>query len=141
MLTSDKKTITEFLQSHLHGDVFSRGNYSCLGWCNASGEVVAACMFERFNGFSAYFHGASTIKGLYPRAFLKAIASYAFDVMKAKRLNVDVPSNNVQAIRWNLMFGFIDEGVRLKAAHDGGDIQLMVLWPDLCPWYQGGQNG
>jgi RimJ/RimL family protein N-acetyltransferase len=126
----DKEEIAEFLRARINGVI--REPFAALGWKNSDGKIQAGCIFERFNGFNAYFHGASDIKGMFPRAFLHAISYYAFCVMKAPRITVEVPKSNTQALSFDIAFGFRYEGTLKSAAYDGGDLIIMVLKPETC---------
>jgi hypothetical protein len=45
-----------------------------------------------------------------------------------------VPSNKPDVIRFDKHLGFEEEFVMKKAARDGHDLHILVMWPEKCRW-------
>lgn len=67
------------------------------------------------------------------REFLRFAFVYAFDQMKVRKLIGIVPSNNEQALKFDLNLGFSEEA-RIKDAHPQGDLILLSMTRQACRW-------
>lgn len=111
----------------------SWGDFYAMG-VEQHGEVVAGIVFNNFNGSNATCHIAVTKP---TRAFLKLLehaADYAFNRCKLQRLTGLVDMSNTKALRLDKHIGWEEEFVMKKAAPNGNDLQVFVLWPAKCRW-------
>ena len=100
-----------------------------LGWMK-DGVLTAGFAFEAYNGHNMIAHQRQD--QMAPRAFWKAAADYCFRTLKLSRVTGLVNATNDKAIRLNKHIGYEVESVMTKAADDGGDVVVMVLWPEKC---------
>lgn len=79
---------------------------------------------------------AATDKRWATRKVLKAIFSYPFNQLKVGRIQVTTPveSKNVRII--NEKLGFKYEGTGRKAHFLGGDVDVLSMLREECPWLE-----
>lgn len=98
-----------------------------------NGEMVAAAIYEGFNGKNMWVHlAAEPGRRWMTRDFLRAGFAYPFLVCGVERLSGYVNSSNVEARRLNEHFGYRPEAVLNGAAPDGGDVLIYVMWRKDC---------
>lgn len=97
------------------------------------GELVAAMVFERFNGRNIWCHIAA-VPGRHwlTRYALLVGFSYPFKVCGVDRMTAQVVASNLDAVRFVEHVGFVEEARLRGAASDGGDVILFVLWKKDC---------
>lgn len=123
--------VVSFVEARVGGQF---GKCLAVGWEDENGQVVAGAVFEKFNGFNVFFHGAADTGKLYSRVFLAAIAHLAFVELGARMITTVTSSSNKSALNWDRVFGFEEEGRLCGAAHDGTDSVYLVLRKDKCRW-------
>ena len=97
------------------------------------GELVAAAVYEGFNGRNVWVHLAAEAGAQWmTRAYLKACFAYPFLVCGVDRLSGYVNASNHAARRLNEHFGYRVEAVLCGAAPDGGDVLIYVMWRKDC---------
>lgn len=104
-------------------------------------EIVGGVVFNNFNGHNAAAHIA--LEPGIGRAMIgmfEAVAHYAFVQFKLKRLTGLVDASNTKALNLDRHIGFEDEFTMKAAGSDGGDLCVMVLWPDKCRWLRNGAD-
>ena len=106
---------------------------TAVGW-ESRGSITAGALFERFNGRNVYFHGAADGSKHFHRAYLRAIAHHAFVTLGAERVTTITQASNASALAWDKGYGFVEEGRMARAAHDGSDAVILVLWKEGCRW-------
>lgn len=111
----------------------SWGSFYAMG-AEQDGELVAGIVFNNFNGSNATTHIAVAKPGKYLIPLLERAADYAFIQCKLNRLTGLVDTTNEKALKLDRHIGFEDEFVMKKAAPDGHDLQVFVLWPEKCRW-------
>lgn len=112
----------------------SWGDFYAMGVENAEGELVAGVVVNNYNGSNATCHVAIVQAGKGLVLMLRAVADYAFRQCGLKRLTGMVPASNPRALAFDRHLGWEDEYVMPCGAHDGGDLHILVMWPDRCPW-------
>lgn len=108
--------------------------YSC--GVESDGKLVAGVVFNNFNGHNCTVHIAVEKTGRYLASLLEASADYAFRQCKLKRLTGLVDASNVKAFRLDKHIGFEHEFTMRSAGSDGGDLHVLVMWPDKCRWWK-----
>jgi RimJ/RimL family protein N-acetyltransferase len=124
-------SVLAFAQSLIPG--LSRSHdMRCIG-LRKDGELVAAAIYEGFNGVNVWVHlcGVPGARWM-TREFLRAGFAYPFLVCGVKRLSGYVNASNTQARRLNEHFGYREEARLIGAAPDGGDVILYVMWRKDC---------
>ena len=117
------------------------GDFQAFGVEDSHGELVAGIVLHLFNGANCVSHIAikkptKLLKGLF-----FTVGVYAFRQCKLKRITGMVPMSEVNIIAFDEKIGFERETVLKDAAVDG-DMQVMVMWADKCPWIpQGDTDG
>lgn len=97
------------------------------------GVMVAASVFEGFNGQNVWVHLAAEPGARWmTRDYLRYCFHYVFNEMGVKRLSGYVNASNAAARRVNEHFGYQKEAVLKGAAPDGGDVILYVMWRQDC---------
>lgn len=98
-----------------------------------NGDLVAAAVYEGFNGQNIWVHLAGLPGGRWmTRDFLRAGFAYPFLVCGVQRLTGWVDASNAQARRLNEHLGYTVETVLHGAAQDGGDVLIYVMWRKDC---------
>ena len=102
--------------------------FAALGICNRDETGLGAGLI-----FHSYQDGADvtlTVASEGPVARPRAIArclSYAFDQLGLRRVSAEIELSNARSIRLAKGLGFVQEGVKRKAAKDGGHVAVMGL--------------
>jgi RimJ/RimL family protein N-acetyltransferase len=98
------------------------------------GKLIAAVIFNEWNGSNLHMHVVSDgSRRWLSRTYLKAIFTYAFDQLGAKRVTAPVFSSNTRARVLVEKLGFQQEFVMPDGATDG-DLILYVMRPSFCRW-------
>lgn len=97
------------------------------------GEMVAAVVYEGFNGHNVWIHvAAEPGRRWMTREYLRYCFHYPFNELGVRRLSGHVHASNHEALRLNTHLGFRREAVLEGAAPDGGDAILMVMRREDC---------
>lgn len=114
----------------------SWGSFYALGVIDTDRrEIVAGVVVNNFNGANATAHiAAEPGVGRMLLKMLEAVADYAFNQCKLKRLTGMVPASKPDVLKFDLNVGWEEEFVMKSAAHDGGDLHVLVMWPHKCKW-------
>lgn len=130
-LDYDLDSVLPFAQSLIVGLARSE-DMRCIG-LRRDGDLVAAAVYEGFNGRNMWVHLAGVPGGRWmTRDFLRAGFAYPFLVCGVQRLSGYVNASNTEARRLNEHFGYQEEA-RLKGAAPGGeDVILYVMWRKDC---------
>ena len=127
----DLEQVLPFAQSLIPGLARTDG-MRCIG-LRKDGELVAAAVYEGFNGQNMWVHLAGVPGQRWmTRDFLRAGFAYPFLVCGVQRLSGYVNSSNLAARRLNEHFGYRVEATLKGAAPDGGDVLIYVLWRKDC---------
>lgn len=100
------------------------------------GEIVSGVVLNNFNGVNATAHIAVDRPGKDTLALFRAVCDYAFRRAGLKRLTGMVPASDAKVLDFDLRIGFAYECTMQGAAHDGGDLHVLVMWARTCPWLQ-----
>lgn len=98
------------------------------------GEITAGVVLNNWNGASATAHIAVDKPGKDMVAMFGAVCDYAFRHAGLKRLTGLVPASDQKVFDFDLKIGFQYECTMREAAHDGGDLHVLVMWARTCPW-------
>lgn len=109
------------------------GSHYAMG-AERDGDLVAGIVFNNFNGANAIAHIAVTKPGKDMIALLRAAADYAFRQCKLKRLTGLVPMSMPDVIKFDKKIGWQEEFVVRDGAPDG-DMMMLVMRPETCPWW------
>ena len=127
----DLEQVLPFAQSLIPGLARTDG-MRCIG-LRKDGELVAAAVYEGFNGRNMWVHLAGVPGQRWmTRDFLRAGFAYPFLVCGVQRLSGYVNSSNLAARRLNEHFGYRVEATLKGAAPDGGDVLIYVMWRKDC---------
>jgi len=130
-LEYDTNSVLPFAQSLIVG-LRRSDDMRCIG-LRKQGELVAAAVYEGFNGVNMWAHLAGAPgKRWMTRDFLRAGFAYPYLVCGVQRLSGYVEASNAEARRLNEHFGYQVETVLRGAAHDGGDVLIYVMWRKDC---------
>lgn len=113
----------------------SWGSFYAMG-VERDGELVAGVVVNNYNGANATCHIAIDRPGKDTITLLRAVADYAFRHCKLKRLTGLVPASKPEVLEFDLHLGWEMEFVMRSAAYDGGDLHVLVMWPDKCRWLE-----
>jgi RimJ/RimL family protein N-acetyltransferase len=131
----EKERVGNWVSAQIDNGIGSWGDFYAMG-VEKNGELVAGVVVNEYNGSNAACHIAVTKPGKYLIEFFGYVADYAFNHCKLRRLTGAVPSNNQKALAFDKHLGFQEEFVMKKAARDGHDLHILVLWPENCRWLQ-----
>lgn len=96
------------------------------------GELIAGAVFEGFNGQNIWLHVAARSAHALTRRFLALCLGYAFVTCGVQRMSAMVAASNSPCLRAARKLGFECEAALSRAAEDGGDVFVMVLWRQRC---------
>lgn len=102
---------------------------TAIGWLT-EGELTAGAVFEHWTKNNIFAH--CRIDGPAPKGFWFACMDYAFNQLRCSRLSAMVDSSNTRSTRLLSRLGFVLEALLDRAAADGGDRLIFVLWRDKC---------
>ena len=111
----------------------SWGDFYAMG-VESQGQITAGIVFNDFNGANAATHIAVKKPS---KAFLELLqhaGKYAFVACKLKRLTGLVPASKPKVLAFDKHLGWEEEFVMKSAAPDGGDLHVLVMWPERCKW-------
>ena len=127
----DLDLVLPFAQALIPGLARSDG-MRCIG-LRKQGELVAAAIYEGFNGQNMWVHLAGLPgRRWMTRDFLRAGFAYPFKVCGVSRLSGYVNESNTDARRLNEHLGYQVEATLKGAAPDGGDVLIYVMWRKDC---------
>ena len=130
-LDYDLDSVLPFAQSLIVG-LHRADDMRAIG-LRRDGDLVAAAVYEGFNGQNIWAHLAGLPgRRWMTRDFLRAAFAYPFLVCGVQRLSGYVNASNTEARRLNEHFGCRVETVLSGAAHDGGDVLIYVMWRKDC---------
>lgn len=112
------------------------GSFYAMG-VEKDGEIVAGVVVNNFNGVNATCHIAISYKTREILDLIRHVCRYAFVQCGLKRLTGMVPVSKPRVLAFDKHLGFEEEFVMRHAAHDGGALVVLVLWPEKCRWLGG----
>ncbi|WP_143560239.1 GNAT family N-acetyltransferase [Sphingobium sp. IP1] len=105
-----------------------------IGWGTLD-DIRAVAIYERWTGTDCSVHLVSDQRpGWLSRRFIAAGFTYPFVVGGLHRMTGLVPASNKRALRLNQHFGFRIEGALRRGANDGGDMIVMGMLREECPF-------
>ena len=127
----DLDQVLPFAQGLIDGLVRS-ADMRCIG-LRRDGELVAAAVYEGFNGVNIWVHLAAVPGARWmTRDYLRACFAYPFLVCGVQRLSGYVNASNAAACRLNAHFGYRVEAALSGAAFDGGDVLIYTMRRKDC---------
>lgn len=108
------------------------GSFYALGVVK-DGEILSGIVVNNYNGANATCHIAIAKKTRLMIPMFRAIADYAFNVCKLKRLTGMVPTNEQHIIDFDKHLGFEEEFI-MKDGAPGADMMVLVMRPETCRW-------
>lgn len=133
LVINEKFRIGDWVAAQVEQGVQWGGGFYAMG-VEAGGEIVAGVVFDNFNGVNATCHIAIAKPAREIVDLFRAVCDYAFRQCGLKRLTGLVPVSKPKVIEFDKHLGFEEEFVMRSAADDGGDLQVLVMWPDRCRW-------
>jgi hypothetical protein len=128
MLSFDKDLVGQWVARHTSA-IFTPENSSCIGLLNKEGQLIAGVWYEAYTKTSIIAHIA--IQGQITKEFLFTIFDYPFVQLGVNKIIGPVNSNNLDALKLDKNFGFMEEA-RIKDAYPDGDMVLLTLTKDKC---------
>lgn len=98
------------------------------------GEIIAGIVLNNLNGSNATCHIAVAKTGKYLPELFRHFCEYAFRQCRLLRLTGLVPSDKPKVLAFDKHLGFEEEFLMKKAAPDGADMHILVMWADTCRW-------
>jgi len=97
------------------------------------GEVVAAAVYDDFNGSNLFMHGAGRpdVRWM-TRAFLKELFRHPFEVIGANRITCWIEVENTRSINFVKHLGFTREAFLPFAGHAAGHVWLYRMLRNDC---------
>lgn len=130
-ITHDVNTVVPYLSEKIGMKAFMGQVFGLT----KDNEVIAAFGFTDYNGYNVVSHVAITGKFL-PRLFMWALGDYCFNVLGAQRVTATINETNTKSLRFSKHVGFVEEARLKRAASDGSDTVVMVLWPENYKWLE-----
>ena len=125
----DMALLAPFVQQRT-GIALSQG-MTGIGW-QRRGRLVAAALYEGYNGPNVWVHLAAEGAHWLGKTFLRAGFAYPFLVCKVQRLWGRVDASNLAARRFDEHIGFREAARLHGAAHDGGDTIIYCMTREEC---------
>jgi RimJ/RimL family protein N-acetyltransferase len=106
-----------------------------------NGELIAGVLYDDFNGANVWMHVAAKPGSRWlTREFLHQAFAYPFIQLGCERVSGWVEASNEQARRFDEHLGFQQEAVLKRAARDGGDVIVYVMFREDCRFIKETQN-
>lgn len=96
-----------------------------------NGRLVGVVGFDNYNGASVCMHCAGEGKHWVTRDFLWFVFWYPFEQMKVNKIIGLVSSANLDAMKFDLNLGFVQEAV-IKDAYRNGDMNILTMTREQC---------
>lgn len=105
------------------------------------GELIAGVIYDDYNGSNVFMHVAA-IPGRrwMTREYLYTCFAYPFTQLQCDRITGWVEASNLDARRFDEHLGFQQEAVLKRAARDGGDVIMYVMFREHCRFIKETQN-
>lgn len=132
VLIDDQPALIAWAQQQLGLRFFDDAR--AIGW-GTPDDIRAVAIYERWSGNDCVVHLVSDRRpGWLSRRFLAAGFAYPFVQAGLRRITGLVPASNERALRLNQHFGYRQEGRLRHAADDGGDLIIMGMLREDCPY-------
>jgi len=132
LILNDKHYVAEWVAEQVE-QTASWGSFYAMG-VEKDGQIVAGVVVNNYNGVNATCHIAIAYRTREILDLFRAVCDYAFRQCGLKRLTGMVPLSKPEVIAFDKHLGFEEEFVMQQAAHDGGALVVLVMWPDKCRW-------
>ena len=100
--------------------------YTAIGVVSG-GVLTAGAVFHSDYGSDITVTAASAAPSLRLRSAIRAGLSYAFEQLHVPRVSAEIELSNVRMVRLAKGLGFVREGVKRRAAADGGHVGIFGL--------------
>lgn len=97
-------------------------------------KILAAAVFEGYNGATLKVHIAIDNKHALTREFMYSLTRYAYTQMKVTKLIGLVDSTAKATIKVNEKWGFVEEG-RVVNGTVNGDLVIMTMTKEQCNFF------
>ena len=134
----DKNKVGDWVAGQV-GQTAGWGDFQAFGVEDSSGEVIAGVVLHLFNGANCVSHIAIKKPTKLLKNLFFVVCTYTFVQCKLKRMTGMVPMSEKHIIAFDEKIGFERETVLKDAANDG-DMQVLVMWADKCPWIPKGDT-
>ncbi len=99
------------------------------------GEFVAGVLLDRFGVHECQIHIATRQGSMWATPEnCRTAFSFPFIYLNRTRITAETAVSNRRMIRVNEHLGFVREGVKRKAADDGGDAIVFGMLREECRW-------
>jgi len=99
----------------------------------SDGKLLGGVIYEGYNGVSVSAHQVGFDKHWISRDMLWVMFHYPFCQLKCRKIIGTVESSDADILAFNKKLGFIVEAV-VKDAAPSGDLLVMTMTPEQCPW-------
>lgn len=128
---ADSFTARRFFQEIMGGDL-RLGSKGIINRA-ANNEVLAAVLYDGYNGANIFPHIASRPGSRWlTRDFLRVMFHYPFVQLGCRRMTALVDMSNTRSRRFNKHLGFAPEAILKGAGSDGGDALVSVMFREDC---------
>ena len=136
LVLTEKERCGEFARSRIP-HVPSWGEwYEAIG-LERDGELVAAVIYNFYSDCDIAMHIAAVPgRRWLNREFLRAAFRYPFVQLEVQRVTGYVPEKNVDALRFDLHLGFVQEGRMREALPGGEDVIVLGMLERECRWHR-----
>lgn len=93
-----------------------------------NGKITVAYVFDDANAHNANIHIEAEPNTTISRKLLREVARYCFIQLFLSRVTAEIDESNTDALRLAQRVGFEIEAKKYKAADDGGNVVVLVLW-------------
>lgn len=100
--------------------------FTALGIVSGERLVLGAKFFNQYSNDITMAMVASPQSGFKRRAFARLMA-YPFNQLGLPRVTAEIPLSNAESIKAATWLGFVREGVKRRAAADGGHVGVFGL--------------
>jgi RimJ/RimL family protein N-acetyltransferase len=122
--------VIPWLAHHTDSDLSTVG--ATLGLI-CEGEIVAAVLYDNYNGANIHATVAGIGKRWLTREYLRAIFHYPFNQLRVKRITAVIADGNHDSIKFAEHLGFTREAT-LADAHPTGNLFIYVMRRNDCRW-------
>jgi RimJ/RimL family protein N-acetyltransferase len=107
----------------------------------SDGELIAGVLYDDYNGSNIWMHvAAKPGRRWLTRGYLYTCFAYPFIQCNCQRVTGWVEASNTDSLRFTEHLGFKQEAVLKRAAPNGDDVILYVMFREDCRFIKGPKN-
>jgi len=130
-ISMDKNFIGPWIAKRINMDWYPQGRETIGLYREEDKEILAGVLFEDYTGACVSTHISIANPNVPIRKLLVTCAMYAFDQLGCKKVLGLVPSNNTEALNFDIKIGFKPEAI-IKDVFNDADMLVLYMTREEC---------